>query len=405
MKKIKNIGIVSSIFLALLFISNPGFALLTSNLQIRLLRYEPFPAEPGSYVRIWFNIENNGLLSAKNVEIQLLQKYPFFLDEKENATRYLGEILPKDNAIVDYLIRVAPDAIEGRNNITIRFRERESEIWNEKSIEIYVKYSHPTVSIENIRITPTFIEPGKSANLSIMLKNIGESDIRNVITRIDLSNQAIAMNNDVNEKIIKYIKGNDSKEISFNILSYPNASCGFYKIPILIKYSDYLGNEYSKEYFITFIVGEEPKLELNIEKSEVLKKDDYGNIEVSIINRGSCEAKLVKLTLEETGSFKILSPSKKFYIGSISPDDYELFDFKILVKSDEELIEIPIILEYADENKNKYIERRNLTIRLYPKEEISRLYSRINIVNIVFLVMIILTITYLFYLKRKKKRI
>lgn len=399
--KIKVVSFLFSYFL-LSFLFSISFAFLTPNLQIQLLRYEPFPAEPGKYVRIWLNIENKGLASAKGVEIQIMPEYPFFLDEKENATRYFGEILAKENVIVDYLIRVAPDAIEGRNNITIRFREQGSEIWNEKKVTIYIKFTHPTVSIENVRTTPAVIEPGKSATLSLTLKNIGEGELRNIITKIDLTNQPIVMNNDVNEKIIKYMKGNESKEIDFEILSYPNASCGFYKIPVFIKYSDYLGNEYSKEYFITFIIGEEPRLELNIENSEILKNGDHGKIEISIINRGYCEVKLLKVIVEETSDFKLLSPNKIFYVGSISPDDYSIFDFRIWVNSNKEKIEIPLILEYFDENRNNYEERRIITLRLYSSEELSKLYSRFNI-NLIFLFILFVIAIYFFYKRRKKK--
>ncbi|MEM5835168.1 MAG: hypothetical protein QXM11_01200, partial [Candidatus Aenigmatarchaeota archaeon] len=323
---------------------------------------------------------------------------------KENATRYFGEILAKDNVITDYLIRIAPDAVEGKNNLTLRFRERGNEVWNERKIEIYIKFSHPTISIENIRVTPNFIEPGKTATLSLMLKNMGESDLRNIIIKLDLTNQPIVMNNDVNEKIIKYMKGNESKEISFNILSYPNATCGFYKMPIFIKYSDYLGNEYSKEYFITFIIGEKPKLELNLEKSEILKSGDYGNIEVKVINRGSCEVKLVKIILEESDNFNILSSSKNFYVGSISPDDYEIFDFKIFVKGNEKIVEIPLTLEYEDDNKNQYNEKRNLMLRLYSNEEISKLYSRRNNMNIIIFAIVLVIVIYFLYKRRKKNR-
>ncbi|MEM5828759.1 MAG: COG1361 S-layer family protein [Candidatus Aenigmatarchaeota archaeon] len=402
MKRFEVIIILAICFIS--FLSSVSLAFITSNLQIQLLRYEPFPAEPGGYVRIWINIENTGLAVAKNVEIQVMPEYPFFLDEKENATRYFGEILAKDNVITDYLIRIAPDAVEGKNNLTLRFRERGNEVWNERKIEIYIKFSHPTISIENIRVTPNFIEPGKTATLSLMLKNMGESDLRNIIIKLDLTNQPIVMNNDVNEKIIKYMKGNESKEISFNILSYPNATCGFYKMPIFIKYSDYLGNEYSKEYFITFIIGEKPKLELNLEKSEILKSGDYGNIEVKVINRGSCEVKLVKIILEESDNFNILSSSKNFYVGSISPDDYEIFDFKIFVKGNEKIVEIPLTLEYEDDNKNQYNEKRNLMLRLYSNEEISKLYSRRNNMNIIIFAIVLVIVIYFLYKRRKKNR-
>ncbi|MFH7873456.1 MAG: FeoB-associated Cys-rich membrane protein, partial [Candidatus Aenigmatarchaeota archaeon] len=61
-------------------------------------------------------------------------------------------------------------------------------------------------------------------------------------------------------------------------------------------------------------------------------------------------------------------------------------------------------LEYEDENKNQYSERRSLMLRLYSNEEISKLYSKGNNMNIIIFAIVLVIVIYFLYKRRKKNR-
>jgi hypothetical protein len=130
-----------------------------------------------------------------------------------------------------------------------------------------------------------------------------------------------------------------------------DASCGVYKVPISINYSDYSGNEYEKNYYATIIVGAEPKLELSVESSEILKVGDAGNVVISVANMGLTDVKFLNVLVNNSENVKVLSPSNIFYIGSLDSDDYETFEVKLWVTGGRdlylEIIAIILILIFS----------------------------------------------------------
>ncbi len=371
------------------------------NLQIQILKYDPYPAEPGQYVHVWFNVENNGLNDAEKVTFEIIPEFPFSLDKNENATRYFGKIEALDNVGIDYILRVDANAVEGWNTIKIRYKTGESKAWIEKSFDIYVQTLHSIIYVENVETLPKEISPGEEGKLKLTIKNFAGYELRNIIVKLDLANLPLMPINEVNEKVIKILSSNESKELTFNLLVQPDASCGIYKIPILINYSDYSGNDYAKEYYVALIIGAEPKLELNIESSEILKVGDSGNVVISIANVGLTDVKFLKVLVNNSNEVKVLSPSNTFYIGSLDSDDYETFEVKLWVTSGKDFVNIPITLEYMDANNNRYEEDRSVLLKLYSSSEISRLYPGTSYLWLIGIILILI-LSYFVYRRIRK---
>ena len=397
----KKFVLISFICLILLILVKAETYPESVNLQIQLLKYEPYPAEPGQYVHVWFNIENSGLKDAEKVTFEIVPEFPFSLDENENATRYFGRIASLDNVKIDYILRVNANAVEGWNSIKIRYKAGKSKVWIEKSFDIYVQTLHSIIYIEKVETQPKEIPPGKEGKLNLTLKNLADYELRNIIVKLNLANLPLIPINETNEKVIKILSSNESKELVFNLLVQPDASCGVYKVPILINYSDYSGNNYEKEYYVGFKVGAKPKLEVSIESSEILKVGDIGNLVISIANVGLTDVKFLRVFVNNSEEVKVLSPTNTFYIGSLDSDDYETFEVKLWVTSGKNWVGIPIKLEYMDANNNLYEEEREVQLRLYSSSEISRIYRRsfyLELIGILF----ILILSYLVYRRIRK---
>ena len=60
----------------------------TSDIQVRQLRYEPYPVNPGEYFTLWIKVENVGSLT-KNAIFELMPKFPFTLDSNEDAVKLI----------------------------------------------------------------------------------------------------------------------------------------------------------------------------------------------------------------------------------------------------------------------------------------------------------------------------
>lgn len=372
------------------------------NLQIQILKYDPYPAAPGQYLHVYFNVENSGLEDAEKVTFELVPEFPFFLDESENVTRYFGKIDAIDNVNFDYKLRVSPNAVEGWNEIKLRYTIG-GDIWIEKTFDIYIQTPDSIISIENVRTVPDEIEPGKSGELRLTLKNLADSDLRNIVVTLDLSSLPFSPISGTNEKVIKMLKSGESTNIIFDLVVEPDTSCGIYKVPVSIQYFDYLDNEYEKSYYVTIVVGSEPKLKFDVESSDVLKQGDAGIVTITVANKGLIDVKFLTVIVNETNEFKILSPSNEFYIGSLDSDDYETFEVRLWVNNGNNKIEIPVTLEYLDSNNNLHIEHRTINLRLYTSSEIAKMKMKNSSFLVYIIVILIIVFGYFGYKKWKKR--
>ena len=87
---LKKILILSLILILTLSISFADDA----KIKMDLLKYEPYPAEPGNYMNIWIRVTNEGNTEAYYPSIQFEDKYPFSLDESDERVKEVGTIAP-----------------------------------------------------------------------------------------------------------------------------------------------------------------------------------------------------------------------------------------------------------------------------------------------------------------------
>src|SRR5665648_805050 len=88
-------------------------------LSINVIKYDPYPAEPGSSVDVWIRVENIGSVDASNIKIQAYPKYPFTL--MDDGVKFAGTILKGQQVDYKYTFNVAEDAVYGTNEISIGY--------------------------------------------------------------------------------------------------------------------------------------------------------------------------------------------------------------------------------------------------------------------------------------------
>ena len=82
-------------------------------IRTSLLSQEPDPAEPGAYVDLRFKIENYGDSLINDVEVKLVEEYPFSLDPGEDTIHFIGDLDERQKEesgyIVKYKVKVDED--------------------------------------------------------------------------------------------------------------------------------------------------------------------------------------------------------------------------------------------------------------------------------------------------------
>lgn len=371
-----------------------------NNINVYRLKYEPYPAEPGSYVDVWIKLQNSADAFVDNVVFELLPKFPFALDSTEKAKRTIGRLSGGETALIKYKLRVESSAVEGNAPLMYKVTSATSRL--EASLNIWVQTIDADIAVTSV--TTERIVPGKATPVEIELENTADSPMNNVEVSLNLTAaaQPFIPVNSSSEKKIYLIEPNSKASVIFNLMALPGASADSYKIPIQITFTDGTGAEYTKNSIIGLIVGDSPDLDITVSKSTIYSRWSTGDVSLKIVNKGLSDVKLMNVVLKESPDYNILS-EETVYLGSIDSDDYETADYRIKAKKVKKGIAIlNIELDYMDANNNKYTEIRNVELKVVSA---GKLGIKTGGSAKIIIIIIVIGAGFYFYRKWEKKKL
>ncbi len=354
-------------------------------LDITFVNQDPDPVEPGQYVDIRFKITNLGTEPITGIELELLPDFPFSLDPGEEAEKKIALLDPLQKAdagfILKYKVRVDSNAVEGTNTIRLSYMtSRGTPTMQEFDIDVQTLDAN--LGIVSVDTNPETVLPGTGFDLTIKVKNLADSTLRDVSIKLDTLLDSISGGSSATtkseildavpfapvksatEKRIRNIEPGDEVIFSYSLIAYPDAAAKVYKIPLQVSYADGLGNSYSKNDVVGILVSAEPDLSVVLEESGIDRAASEGVIVVSFINKGLTDVKFVDVILRESSAYDIRS-AREVYIGNIDSDDYETADYALYVY-ETNATSVPLLLEYdyMDANNNPYSGEKTLELRL-----------------------------------------
>ena len=379
----------------------------SARLSIVMQSYEPFPAEPGSYVTLKMRATNSGSRTASNVAFELDPSYPFTLDPNENARRNFGSLLPGQSVVFEYKVRVDANAVIGSNKLRLRFTADGSS-WAVEELDILVRSTESVLSVSSVSTNPEIMRPGEVSMVNIDLANLGATALRDISVRLglDLPAEAAMMLpfspvESTSEKRVRSLDGGSTERLSFNIMTFPNADSRIYRVPITISYLDESGNQITRSDVIGVVVGSEPRVSASV--SNVNLNPARTELSFRFVNRGTIDLKFFNVKLRESSDFNILSTSNEYYIGRLSSDDFDIANFVISFSPDTESIRIPLLVEYLDANNREYSEEIYLDLDLASIRQLNSPNGGGG-GSTIFILIIVAVVGFFVYKKFKKKK-
>jgi hypothetical protein len=388
-------------------------------IKVYLISQNPDPIEPGGYVELRFKIENIGADYAKNLVFELIPEYPFELDKGISAEKRLGDMymqqVDEDAYIVYYKVRVDKDAIDGNNQIKLRYSTDDGLTWTRNQFDIRIQTTNLIVGISKVIVEPEEIAPGKTASITLVLENNADSLLKNVKIKLGVVTQITTTTTvttteipltpigSANEKSVGNIGPHTQKNITFDVIADSDAVSKIYKLPLIISYNDFAGTNYTQTYYTSIIIGEKPDISPSIESSEIISSNSVGKVSIKFTNKGASDIKLLNAMLLQSESYEILSPDQ-VYVGNIDSDDYESAEFNIYAKrTSAKVVQLPLRLEYRDSNNKEIKQDVILQLRLYSGSEAKRfglVKASSPLSSIIILLIILVGLWY--YLKKRK---
>lgn len=184
------------------------------SLSVSLVNQDPHPALPGEYVEVLFQITGLNRNCPDGAAIDLILDYPFSLDDGRSrrimrANTYAGyDTVYEWNSL--YKIRIDENAVEGDEEVELRFKEGSDYRWETYSTEKF------NISIEEVRTDfEVHIEEYiiKSRTLTFEILNIGENDIEALTVEIPKQEKITVKGS--NRKIVGDLDSNEYTTTDF----------------------------------------------------------------------------------------------------------------------------------------------------------------------------------------------
>jgi len=166
----KNLVILFFTILAFVTTVNAG----ACDLKTTLINQDPYPAVPGDYVKLVFQVDGFENIECNDITFELLPDYPIIFNPGESGlksfshTEYIEDY--ESNILIPYEVRIDNEALDGENPIEIRIEEMNRNYLETLNLEIedvradfeiYVRdydYSTNTLTLEILNIEKVDIE-------------------------------------------------------------------------------------------------------------------------------------------------------------------------------------------------------------------------------------------------------
>ncbi len=181
----------------------------TCTLDVELINQDPYPAIPGDYVKIVFQLNGIGDPSCGEVEFELLPEFPFSLDPGVEAKKSVssGTFIRKYEsfAIIPYQLRVDGDALDGANPLEVSYRKGGVAFLKQFDIEIDDVRTDFEVSVEDYVIA--------EREMTFEILNIGENDVEALTVEIPKQENMDVKGS--NREVIGDLDSNEATSFSF----------------------------------------------------------------------------------------------------------------------------------------------------------------------------------------------
>jgi len=157
-------------------------------ISVKLMKYDPYPANTGEYVTVWIKVENPGLgVPSEDVKFRLVPEYPFSLEPGDTGIEEIGKLAMNDYVMFDFRLRVDDNAIDGKNTLKVEYMEHIDSEWSEIELAIDVESDQVDFEVADIDSVPLRLKPGDDdAKIIVTIQNIGDGDAECVKTRLIL---------------------------------------------------------------------------------------------------------------------------------------------------------------------------------------------------------------------------
>lgn len=300
----------------------PGQSASAPNIVVTLLNQDPNPARAGDTVDLRFKVENTGDIAASNLNIELVQDYPFTVID--------GPAVQKIDSLTAFQ--------SGNNYATLQYTVKIDKDAAEGTWQLQLKYINPAgggsatpnfgISIVNkvfaqiSAVDKASLEPGKETEMTFTISNAGSAPLQNMVFSWNDPEGVILPIYSSDTKYVKYLDAGQSVNVTYQVIADVKATAGLYQLNLNLKVESRNTTASTISTKTGVVVGGGTDFDVAFSESSA------GQTSLSLANIGNNPAQSVSVSVPRQAAFTVTGASSAI-VGNLDKGDYTIVSFQI----------------------------------------------------------------------------
>lgn len=346
---------------------------LDKGIMVDMLNQKPDPVKPGDVLEIRYSIQNTGSSETGNLVVEVVPKYPFRKVSGSSLIENIGKLGRRyeddRSKVVKFEMLVDNNVNAGQYPLEVLVYEQGNKDNVCISREFYIDVdSESNAEIESISLEK--LVPGKKTNLSFVVKNVGNSPLKNAMFSWESTSDLVLPVGSSNVKYINFIDIDGNATIDFQVLTNVNTKPGLYKLDMTLTYDDVeelqtitqagtLENQKRKtiESKAGIYIGGGTDFDILF-----VEQTMGGEYSFSISNIGNNQASSVTVSIPEQEGWSMRSGSNSVVLGSLQKGDYTLADFGLIPDNYGKSLPLKFQIAYTSSDGERELQDKELSV-------------------------------------------
>lgn len=290
----------------------------STSIETILVNTDPVPVQSGEDAELTFKLRNTGNTEAEEVEVQLVDSFPFEVKPDRKVNYSLGNMAPWQEYQISTEVLIADDAPDGSNSFRVKVSQGDVEVTRE--VPVQVQSQDIRLNLANLQTQPSQLMADTDSNrMTVDMVNNGEKTAENVVLDLELPEFFERTSSFSSRQALGNIQPGEVKTASFNFDIGEEAPKGEVSVDGEVSYTaGDSSSEVTEEVGFDLYMAGKPQYQVEVVESD-LATSSTGELRLEVTNTGSEESSSTRIRVLDSSDQPFTYGSSSQYIGTLEP--------------------------------------------------------------------------------------
>lgn len=291
----------------------------STSIETILLNTDPVPVQSGEDAELTFKLRNTGNIEAEEVEVQLVDSFPFEVKPDRKVNYSLGDMAPGQEYQISTEVLVADDSPDGSNSFRVKVSHGDLTVTRE--VPVQVQSQDIRLNLANLQTQPSQLMPDTDNNrMTVDMVNNGEKTAENVVLNLELPEFFERTSSFSSRQALGNLQPGEVKTANFNFDIGEEAPKGEVSVNGEVSYTaGDSSSEVTEEVGFDFYMAGKPQYNVEVVESD-LATGSTGELRLKVTNTGSEESSSTRIRVLDSSDQPFTYGSSSQYIGTLEPN-------------------------------------------------------------------------------------